>query len=264
MVRRASVATTTSVVCSPSTNGSGSGNGGASGGAVEPASRRPSSPTTSPIALTIASAPTTASSARADADPRPPGTRWSAPFHFPTVAPAPAPTCPVASGPPCSAAVKAATPSSGPGRMPPELTRSYTAAAGTIGTFPPAVEKPRPCASSDRITPSAAASPNADPPASTTASTFWTSRCGSSSAVSRLAGAPPRTSPDAIVPSGTVTTVTPVPSPVQWPTPMPETSVIRRRPREGRARHGRAGPLVAAARTAAAARRHRDRVRTPR
>src|SRR5262249_53224444 len=35
-VRRASVATTTSVVCSPSTNGRGSGNGGASGGAVEP------------------------------------------------------------------------------------------------------------------------------------------------------------------------------------------------------------------------------------
>ena len=75
---------------------------------------------------------------------------------------------------------------------------------------------------------------------STTASTCSTSRCGSSSAVSRLAGAPPRTSPDATVPSGTVTTVTPVPSPVQWPTPMPGTSVIRRRPPAGRARRGRA------------------------
>ena len=55
-------------------------------------------------------------------------------------------------------------------------------------------------------------------------------------AVSRLAGAPPRTSPDATVPSGTVTTVTPVPSPVQWPTPIPGTSVIRTRPPGARMR----------------------------
>src|SRR5262249_13430347 len=57
---RAPVARTPSVVCPPPTNGGGRGRGGAPGGPVEPASPRPSSPTTSPIAFTTASAPTTA------------------------------------------------------------------------------------------------------------------------------------------------------------------------------------------------------------
>ena len=65
------------------------------------------------------------------------------------------------------------------------------------------------------MTPSAVASPNAEPPLSTIASTCSTMRPGSSSAVSRDAGAPPRTSHDAVVPGGTTTTVTPVPAPVQ-------------------------------------------------
>ena len=77
------------------------------------------------------------------------------------------------------------------------------------------------------MTPSAAASPKADPPLSTTASTRSTNRAGSSSAVSRVAGAPPRTSPDPTVPDGAHTTVTPVSGPVQWPTRIPGTAVIK-------------------------------------
>ena len=44
-------------------------------------------------------------------------------------------------------------------------------------------------------------------PESTTALTWATVRCGSRSEISRLAGAPPRTSPEATVPSGSSTTV---------------------------------------------------------
>ena len=58
---------------------------------------------------------------------------------------------------------------------------------------------PRPCSASARITPSAAASPNADPPVSTIASTCSTLANGSSTAVSRVAGAPPRISIDPTV-----------------------------------------------------------------
>src|SRR6185295_6283095 len=76
------------------------------------------------------------------------------------------------------------------------------------------------------MTPSAAANPKADPPVSTTASTRSTNRVGSSRAVSRVAGAPPRTSPDPTVPEGAHTTVTPVSGPVQCPTRIPGTAVI--------------------------------------
>src|SRR5581483_5669861 len=95
-----------------------------------------------------------------------------------------------------------------------------------MGTGPAAVGKPCPRSARKRTTPSAAASPKADPPDSTTASTRSTSREGSSSAVSRVAGAPPRTSPEPTVPAGAHTTVTPVSGPVQWPTRMPATSVM--------------------------------------
>ena len=76
------------------------------------------------------------------------------------------------------------------------------------------------------MTPSAAARPNAEPPVRTTASTRATSFVGSRSAVSRDAGAPPRTSTDPNVPSGGSTTVIPVPAPVQLPTRTPATSVM--------------------------------------
>src|SRR5690606_41782394 len=77
-------------------------------------------------------------------------------------------------------------------------------------------------------TPAAGAGPNAEPPVSTTAPSRVTVRVGSSSAVSRAAGAPPRTSPEATVPSGSSTTVQPVRArrSVQCPTRTPGTSVI--------------------------------------
>src|SRR5262249_28315710 len=74
-----------------------------------------------------------------------------------------------------------------------------------------------------RTTPSAAARPNAEPPVSTTASTCATTRRGESTAISRVAGAPPRTSALPTVPSGNNSTVTPVPRPVQWPARTPAT-----------------------------------------
>src|SRR5689334_22980301 len=87
----------------------------------------------------------------------------------------------------------------------------------TIGTGPSGVAKPTPRFRSPSITPSLAARPNADPPESTTADTVETVRTGESSSNSRVAGAPPRTSPDPTVPSGGTITVTPVPAPVQCP-----------------------------------------------
>src|SRR5438067_9302552 len=96
-----------------------------------------------------------------------------------------------------------------------------------------------PRSSQNRTTPSQAANPNADPPDRTTASSLATSLSGESSSHSRVAGAPPRTSPDATVPSGKSTTVHPVDatSSVQWPTRTPGISVI-----DMDARHARADP----------------------
>ncbi len=123
--QRASVATTTSVGLGSSgpANGVGSGNGSASGGAWEPASMVPAASWTSPMAFTTARAPTVASPTVALAEPKPPGTACSAPRHFPTVAPVPAPTRPVAVGA-VAAASAAARPSRAPGRVPPDATRS--------------------------------------------------------------------------------------------------------------------------------------------
>src|SRR5690606_32976324 len=105
--------------------------------------------------------------------------------------------------------------------------RSNSDIPTTIGTRATPTGKPRPRSSSHATAPVPASSPNADPPLRTTASTCWTIRSGSSSANSRVAGAPPRTSPDATVPSGRTTTVHPVRATgsVQWPTRMPGTSV---------------------------------------
>src|SRR5581483_2474614 len=218
---RASVATTTSVVFS---NGVATGKPGTPAGAVEPASTAPSAATTSPAGLAATRAPTVASPSRTEAVPSPAATPYSRPRHFPAVAPRPAPTRPETAAAPRAASTAAARPSSGPGVR--ATGRSNSAAPTTIGTTPAAVGKPCPRSARNRITPSAAASPKADPPLSTTASIRSTSRVGSSSPSSRVAGAPPRTSPEPTVPAGAHTTVTPVSGPVQCPTRIPGTSVM--------------------------------------
>src|SRR3954462_11751639 len=78
------------------------------------------------------------------------------------------------------------------------------------------------------MTPSAVANPNADPPLRATASMRATRRSGDSRSHSRVAGAPPRTSPDATVPAGNRATVHPVfaTGSVQCPTRTPGMSVI--------------------------------------
>ncbi len=209
------------MVCS---KGVGAGKAGAPSGAVEPARTTPSGPMTSPAGLQATSAPTVASPSRTAAVPNPPATACSRPRHFPTVAPRPAPIRPETAGSPRAASSAAAHPSPGPGAC--ATGRSKRAAATTIGTGPAGVGKPWPRSARKRTTPSAAASPKAEPPERTTASTRSTSRVGSRRAVSRVAGAPPRTSPEPTVPDGAQTTVTPVSGPVQCPTRMPGTVVI--------------------------------------
>ena len=106
-------------------------------------------------------------------------------------------------------------------------------AAGTIGTRSCGsgpTGQPAPASYAAAATPSAADSPNALPPASTTASTAETRLRGSSRSVSRVPGPPPRTSTPPTVPGGGTTTVTPVSQPgssrVVWPTRTPATSVM--------------------------------------
>src|SRR5438445_10552793 len=99
-------------------------------------------------------------------------------------------------------------------------------AVGTIGTVPAAVAYPCPWSARNRITPSAAASPKAEPPASTIASTRVTVREGSSKSTSRVAGAPPRTSAEPTEPEGNNTTVTPVELRVTCPTRTPGTAKL--------------------------------------
>jgi hypothetical protein len=206
---RAVVSTTATVVfCMPN------GAAGRSTAPAPPAIGCPSAASTSPQALTTATAATSAAPARIVAHPTPPGSRR--PRQAPVDAPAPAPTRPVASGSPRQAASAAARPAAASGGPVP-TEASNTDMPTTMGTGPAGVGKPRPRSRSRPITPSAAARPNAEPPESTTASTRSTRRVGSSSANSRVAGAPPRTSPEATVPAGGRMTVTPVPAPVQCP-----------------------------------------------
>ena len=96
---------------------------------------------------------------------------------------------------------------------------------GPVGTG-----KTLPRSSSQRMTPVAASSPKALPPVSSTACTRSTSPPGRSRSVSRVPGAPPRTSADATAPSGQRTTVQPVAAcwSVQWPTSSASTAVIER------------------------------------
>src|SRR5665213_4071800 len=82
------------------------------------------------------------------------------------------------------------------------------------------------------IVPEAASSPKAEPPESTMASMPSTVCAGSSRAVSRVPGPPPRTSTLAATGWSKIMTVVPEPSfcPPAWPTRTPGTSVMRLRP----------------------------------
>src|ERR1700734_2161759 len=134
------------------------------------------------------------------------------PLSTPAHAPTPAPTVPTATSVP--AVRHASYPNSAVGRLlQPPTSRSKITAAGTIGTTPPAIATPRSCSSSQRVTPSAADNPKALPPAINTASTYRTLLAGSSRSVSRVPGAPPRTSTAPTVPGGVRTTVTPLAQP---------------------------------------------------
>src|SRR5262249_22635507 len=136
-----------------------------------PAIRRPvPGSTTSPNALPAASAaPRSPPGSSMDAPPTPPRDALATPRSFPTVAPPPAPTRPVVIGP-SAAASQAASPEVSSGYAPDSPTpRSKRIAPGTIGTraFPTA--KPTPRRASHDMTPLAAATPKALPPAKTTA-----------------------------------------------------------------------------------------------
>ena len=104
-------------------------------------------------------------------------------------------------------------------------------APATMGTGVALVSTPTPRAASQRITPAVLASPNADPPESTTAWHFRTRFPGARTSVSCVAGAAPRTSAAAAVQPSERITVQPVALRllVQWPTRMPRTSVIASR-----------------------------------
>src|SRR5262249_55417666 len=155
-------------------------------------------------------------------------TAYSGPKSLATVAPVPAPTFPSGTSP-SAAASHAARPAAAPGlAFGSPTARSNSTAAGTIGTRATPVSKPMPASSRYATTPSAAASPKALPPVSRIAFASCTSMPGRSRSVSRVPGAPPRTTPDPTVPGGGRTTVQPVmpAASVQCPTRIPGTRVI--------------------------------------
>ena len=109
---------------------------------------------------------------------RPPG-RDRDPRHLPTVAPVPAPTAPTGHGPEVAVDAGAVAATAGPAAPTRHRPRGRTARArGRSGPVRPGSGSRCPCSSHHRITPSAAASPNAEPPVSRTASTRSTSRPG--------------------------------------------------------------------------------------
>src|SRR5499426_1693275 len=91
--------------------------------------------------------------------------------------------------------------------------------------------KPRPRSRSSACTPAPASKPKAEPPDSTTASMRSIVRCGSSRSVSRVPGAPPRTSTAATAGSSNTMAVTPEARRTSsaCPTRTPATSVMRLR-----------------------------------
>ena len=108
------------------------------------------------------------------------------------------------------------------------MPKSNRIAAGTIGTTPRPNENPTSRSARNRITPDAASNPNALPPPITTPCTCSTRFPGRSRSVSRVPGAPPRTSTPATHGRAGSTTVHPVIArlSVQCPTRIPGTSVI--------------------------------------
>ena len=83
-------------------------------------------------------------------------------------------------------------------------------AAGTSGTTPIGVGRPKPRSSSHRTTPSAAASPNALPPVSNTAVGPSAFASDERVSISRVPVPPPRMSTPPRDPGGGITTVHPV------------------------------------------------------
>src|SRR5438094_5003946 len=196
-----------------------------------PARIFPEASTTLPTAFTTTNAPTTMSPPVAAHVPTPPFIAARGPSAFPTVAPVPAPTLPSATS--LDAAVQARYASSAMGQrpaLPPGArSKSKITAVGTIGTMPAdPTGRPRPRSLSQRITPSAAPSPKAEPPVSRTASMRSTTWRGFSASSSRVPVARPRTAQAARIPlSGPSTTLQPVARSrsVQCPTEIPRTAV---------------------------------------
>jgi hypothetical protein len=84
-------------------------------------------------------------------------------------------------------------------------------AAGTIGTRALRTAKPRPCSLSQACTPDAASRPKAEPPDNVMASMPSTVCAGSSNAVSRVPGPPPRKSIEATAGASKTIAVAPEP-----------------------------------------------------
>ena len=168
-----------------------------------------------PTALTALRAPTRSSPADSTSSPRPLFMERSGPSSLPTVQPHPAPTLPRASGSSFSskAAATAWAPSSMPGRTVAEpQARSKRQAEETIGTMPTPTSRPTPLRSSSSAAPEAAARPYAEPPESMTQWRTFTVSSGLRRSVSRVAGAPPRTSTAPVAPFGQTMAVHPVPA----------------------------------------------------
>ena len=165
---------------------------------------------------------------RSAALPRPPFIERAGPPILPTVAPAPAPTVPIATG-------AAASPPRSPcsrSRRPDDSSRCCRPADRTGS--PPArsapwrrrTSQPMLCSSSHFTAPVAASRPNALPPERTIALTLSTMLSGLSRSVSRVPGAPPRCATPPAAPSPpTRITVQPVvpPASVWLPTLSPST-----------------------------------------
>ena len=82
-------------------------------------------------------------------------------------------------------------------------------APGTMGISASPMAKPRPCSVSQPCMPPAASRPNAEPPASAMPSMPSTVLTGSSRALSRVPGPPPRISSDATAGLSKMIAVTP-------------------------------------------------------
>ena len=169
----------------------------------QPARRVPSSRRTSPKAFTATAAATVGPPGTVRlAKPKPPFMPLTGPpFALPTVAPVPAPTLPISTGPCGRRRGSPPRPARGRGRPVVPRARSKRIAVGTIGIGAMPVWKPWPWRASHSTTGSAAESPKPLPPASTTAwallDTCWAETSESNW---RVPVADPRTSAAASAP----------------------------------------------------------------